>query len=188
MTAHRSAGAATVPGTPRRAVITRRSRGSCSKRARSPVRISGTRRRTWQKASAILWALGVAVVVVGWLAMRGGQGSAILLVVAAILIVTLFLFASLTVEVTDTEVRLSFGAGVIQKSFQIDEIRDVRVVKNAWYYGWGIHMTPHGWLFNVAGSEAVELTFDSGTKVRIGSDEPSRLMAAIRLAMADTSA
>jgi hypothetical protein len=45
-------------------------------------------------------------------------------------------------------------------------------------------MTPHGWLFNVAGSEAVELRFDSGTKVRIGSDEPSQLMAAIRSAMA----
>jgi hypothetical protein len=39
-------------------------------------------------------------------------------------------------------------------------------------------------LFNVAGSGAVELAFDSGTKVRIGSDEPSRLLAAIRLAMA----
>jgi hypothetical protein len=39
-------------------------------------------------------------------------------------------------------------------------------------------------LFNVAGREGVELVFDSDTKVRIGSDEPSRLMAAIRLAMA----
>jgi hypothetical protein len=107
-----------------------------------------------------------------------------MLVVASILLVTLILFASLTVEVTDAEVRLSFGPGVIRKSFQVDEIRDVRVVQNPWHYGWGIHMTPHGWLFNVAGPGAVELTFDSDTKVRIGSDEPSRLMAAIRLAMA----
>jgi hypothetical protein len=81
-------------------------------------------------------------------------------------------------------VRLSFGPGVIRKSFEVDEIRDVHVVRNPWYYGWGIHMTPHGWLFNVAGREGVELVFDSDTKVRIGSDEPSRLMAAIRLAMA----
>jgi hypothetical protein len=140
--------------------------------------------RHTQKASAIRWMLGVAVAILGWLAIRGGEGSAVMLLVAAILLVTLILFASLTVEVTDTEVRLSFGLGVIRKSFQVDEIRDVSVVKNPWYYGWGIHMTPHGWLFNVAGPDAVELTFDSGNKVRIGSDEPSRLMAAVRLAMA----
>ena len=140
--------------------------------------------RHTQKASAIRWLLGGAVAILGWLAIRGGGGGAVMLVVAAILLVMLFLFASLTIEVTDAEVRLFFGSGVIRKSFQVDEIRDVRAVRNPWYYGWGIHMTPHGWLFNVAGSEAVELRFDSGTKVRIGSDEPSQLMAAIRSAMA----
>ncbi|MGE0157770.1 MAG: hypothetical protein AB7T31_00085 [Gemmatimonadales bacterium] len=146
------------------------------------------RYRHTQKASGMLWVFGIAVAVVGGLATRGGEGSAILFVVAAILVATLFLFSSLTVEVTDAEVCLAFGVGVVTKRFQVDEIRDVRVVRNPWYYGWGIHMTPHGWLFNVAGSEAVEIAFDSGTKVRIGSDEPSRLMAAIRLAMAETSA
>lgn len=140
--------------------------------------------RHTQNATAIQWAFAIGAVVVGWLAMRGGASGGILLVVAAILFVTVFLFASLTVEVTDAEVRFWFGSGLIRRSYQVDEIRDVRVVSNPWYYGWGIHMTPHGWLYNVAGSQAVELTFDSGSKVRIGSDEPSRLMAAIRLAMA----
>ena len=139
--------------------------------------------RHTQKASAIQWFLGIAAAALGWFAMRGGAGSAVMLVVAAILVVTIFLFASLTVEVTDAEVRFWFGGGLIRKSYPIHEIRDVSVVTNPWYYGLGIHMTPHGWLFNVAGSGAVELAFDSGTKVRIGSDEPSRLMAAIRLAM-----
>jgi hypothetical protein len=140
--------------------------------------------RHTQRATAIQWAFGIAAVVVGLLAMRGGAGSGVLLVVAAILFVTVFVFASLTVEVTDAEVRFWFGSGLIRRSYQIDEIQDVRVVTNPWYYGWGIHMTPDGWLYNVGGSGAVELTFDSGSKVRIGSDEPSRLMAAIRLAMA----
>jgi hypothetical protein len=140
--------------------------------------------RHTQKASAIRWLLGGAVAILGWLSIRGGGSGAVMLVVAAILLVMLFLFASLTIEVTDAEVRLFFGSGLINKSFQVDEIREVRAVRNPWYYGWGIHMTPHGWLFNVAGSEAVELRFDSGNKVRIGSDEPSRLMTAIRSAMA----
>ena len=140
--------------------------------------------RHTQKATALQWSFGVAAAVLGWLAMRGGAGGAVMFVVAAILIVTVFVFASLTVEVTDEELRLGFGSGLIRRSFQVDEIRDVRVVRNPWYYGWGIHMTPHGWLFNVAGPHAVEVTFDSGSKVRIGSDEPSRLMAAIRSATA----
>jgi hypothetical protein len=131
----------------------------------------------------ILWALGAAVVVVGWLATRSGEGRLVMMVVAAILIVAIFLFSSLTVEVDETELRLSFGPGVIRKTFLVGEIRDGRIVTNPWYYGWGIHMTPHGWLFNVAGFEAVELTFDSGRKVRIGSDEPNRLLAAIHRAM-----
>ena len=119
--------------------------------------------RHTQKASATRWLLGGAVAILGWLAIRAGGGGAVMLVVAAILLVMLFLFASLTIEVTDAEVRLFFGKGVINKSFQVDEIRDVRAVRNPWYYGWGIHMTPHGWLYNVGGSAAVELTFDSGS-------------------------
>jgi hypothetical protein len=139
-----------------------------------------------QKASAILWVLGTAVLVIGVLATRLGEARYSLLLVAAILVVTIVVFSSLTVEVTDTHVRLFFGPGVIRKSFLVTEIRDVRIVTNAWYYGWGIHihMTPHGWLYNVAGFDAVELTLDSGGRVRIGSDEPHRLKDAVHRAMA----
>ena len=57
--------------------------------------------RHTQRATAIQWAFGIAAVVVGLLAMRGGAGSGVLLVVVLILFVTVFVFASLTVEVTD---------------------------------------------------------------------------------------
>jgi len=132
----------------------------------------------------MLWVLGAAVLVMGLVATRSGEGRFIMLLVAAILVVTIVVFSSLTVEVTDMHVRLFFGPGVIRKSFLVAEIREVRIVTNAWYYGWGIHMTPHGWLFNIAGFGAVELTFDSGRKVRIGSDEPHRLKDAVQRAMA----
>ena len=39
---------------------------------------------------------------------------------------------------------------------------------------------PDGWLFKVSGLHAVEINLRSGTKYRIGTDEPKRLTAAIR--------
>ncbi|MDY7014940.1 MAG: hypothetical protein SVX43_15355 [Cyanobacteriota bacterium] len=55
-------------------------------------------------------------------------------------------------------------------------------VKNPWYYGWGIRLTPRGWLFNVSGLDAVEISLNSGRHFRIGTDRPRELERAIRRA------
>jgi hypothetical protein len=54
------------------------------------------------------------------------------------------------------------------------------VVKNPWYYGWGIHLTPSGWLYNVSGFWAVELQMKNGKKYRIGTDDPEGLVQVIQ--------
>ena len=95
--------------------------------------------------------------------------------VFAILLVTMLLFHSLTVEVDHQELHLIFGIGLFRKRFELKEIREVKPVRNHWYYGWGIRMTPHGWLYNVAGLGAVEITMTNGNKYRIGTDEPEKL-------------
>jgi len=59
-------------------------------------------------------------------------------------------------------------------------------VHNHWYYGRGIKLTPHGWLFNVSGFDAVEIQLKNGRKYRIGTDEPDALLAAIESAALDT--
>jgi len=58
-------------------------------------------------------------------------------------------------------------------------IRTCIVVRNRWWYGWGIRWTPRGWLYNVSGLAAVELTLTDGRRLRIGIDEPERLCEAI---------
>ena len=98
----------------------------------------------------------------------------------SILIICLFLFYSLHVEITEGVILCRFGIGLIRKRFNLAEIVDVQSVINKWYYGFGIRLTPHGWLFNVSGLMAVEITLSSGRKYRIGTDEPDRLAAAIR--------
>jgi len=89
-------------------------------------------------------------------------------------------FCCLTVEIAGDELVCRFGPGLIRKRFALCEIRDVKEVKNPWYYGWGIRLTPHGWLFNVSGLDAVEIELASGRTFRVGTDRPGELADAIR--------
>lgn len=93
------------------------------------------------------------------------------------------LFYNLTVEIDETQLRFRFGVGLIRKRILLAEIVAVEPVRNSWLYGWGIHRTPHGWLYNVSGWEAVEITLASGKRLRLGTDEPRRLAQALRAAM-----
>lgn len=108
-----------------------------------------------------------------------GVGLTTIALVMAALVV---FFWSLTVEVTDEHLRLWFGPGLIRKTFSAREIRAARQVRNKWYYGWGIRLTPHGWLFSVTGLDAVEIELTSGRSYRIGTDDPVGLLAAVRRA------
>ncbi|MFH1253014.1 MAG: hypothetical protein V1664_01635 [Candidatus Uhrbacteria bacterium] len=58
-------------------------------------------------------------------------------------------------------------------------IKTTKAVRNSWYCGWGIRLTSHGWLFNVSGLSAVEITMKNGRSYRIGTDEPEKLTAVI---------
>ena len=93
------------------------------------------------------------------------------------------LFATLTVRVDEDSVRIWFGPGVIRKRFPMKEIASCQMVSNPWYYGWGIRLIPHGWLYNVSGFLSIELQMKTGRKYRIGTDEPELLEIAIRRAL-----
>ncbi len=93
----------------------------------------------------------------------------------ALMTVFLALFFSLTVEIDATHLSFRFGIGLIRKRIPLAEIAEVKPVRNTWMHGWGIHRTPHGWLYNVSGWEAVEITLASGERFRLGTDEPRRL-------------
>ena len=133
-----------------------------------------------QRATVLHVAFGVGLAIsMGAFLMapesRMGAGAA-----AAVLALCAFLFHALTVEVSRNEVVAAFGPGVIRKRWRIDDIDEVRPVQNPWYYGWGIRLIPHGWMFNVSGLEAVEMQLKNGKKFRIGTDDPQGLTEAIR--------
>ena len=103
--------------------------------------------------------------------------------VMVIIAAALVLFGSLTVVIWEEELEIRFGPGLIRRRFSLNEIESCKVVKNHWYYGWGIRLTPHGVLYNVSGFYAVEIRLRTGKQYRIGTNVPQELEVAINQAI-----
>jgi hypothetical protein len=127
----------------------------------------------------LIIALGAAALMIGNLILATNF-SIMAILLLAFMLLCLLLFATLTVEVNAQEINIQFGIGVIRKRFALKDVQNYRTVKNPWYYGWGIHLIPDGWLYNVSGWEAIELQMKNGHKYRIGTDDPQGFMDAIR--------
>jgi hypothetical protein len=108
------------------------------------------------------------------------QDKPALLVLAALLALLAFVFSSLTIEVTREELIWFFGPGLWRYRLKRTEIACANAARNPWSWGWGIHLTPRGWLYNVAGLGAVEIARTDGRLFRLGSDEPEALARALQ--------
>jgi len=101
-------------------------------------------------------------------------------IVLIVIGIVLSQFYSLTVTISETHLEVRFGRGLIRKKFRLQDIKSCQAVRNSWYYGWGIRLTPHGWLYNVSGLSALEIELNNGKTYRIGTDVPSELERAIQ--------
>lgn len=108
----------------------------------------------------------------------------IVLLVSAILLITLLLMPSLSVQVDEEQLECAFGFGLIHRTIPLSQIEVAEAVTNRWYWGWGIRITPRGWLWNVSGLEAVELTYQNGKHFRIGTDDARGLSEVLQRAIA----
>lgn len=98
-----------------------------------------------------------------------------------LILLALASFMLLKVTVNEKVMEIKFGYGIIQKKFLLKGIKSAKIVKNRWYYGWGIRLLiwPTVWIYNVSGLDAVEITMKNGKRYRIGTDEPKKLERAI---------
>lgn len=128
---------------------------------------------------------GQVVLILGLLAVLGRTPLVIGLLLGMLVLMLLLgvTFGTLTIDVNPRRVRGWFGPGWIWREIPVDQISRVSVVENRWYWGWGIRRTPHGWMFNIDGLEAVELELSNGKKFRFGSEEPQTLAIAIKKAL-----
>ncbi|MFH1233332.1 MAG: hypothetical protein V1649_01615 [Patescibacteria group bacterium] len=97
--------------------------------------------------------------------------------------ISLILFSALTVIIDEDNLKIFFGFKIIHKKFSLKNIESCQIVKNPWYYGWGIRLIPNGWLYNVSGFEAIEIKMKNGKKYRIGTDVPNDFEKAIKEAI-----
>lgn len=119
-------------------------------------------------------ALGVLFAV--QLARGASRGLLVGLVVVLLVGV---LFGALTIEVSRERLSFRFGPGGWGKSLALRDVADVAPARSRWLEGIGIRVTGRGMLYNVAVGSAVEITLRSGTRFRLGTDEPERLARAI---------
>lgn len=140
------------------------------------------RYRHTQTGWVTLTGMAAGVVIVG-VALVNADENRIALAVLVLLVTAMVAYSSLTVTLTDDTLEMRFGPGLIRRRYRLADVKSSRVVRNRFYYGWGTRLTPHGWLYNVSGLDAVEVQFKTGRKVRIGTDEPQALDTAIREAV-----
>jgi len=103
------------------------------------------------------------------------------IVIMLFIVLLLGSFSTLNVTIDNDYLKIKFGWGIFRKKFLRKHITSAKPVKNHWYYGWGIrYWVPRKmWIFNVSGFDAVEIEV-KGRFYRIGTDEPEKLVQAIR--------
>ena len=136
-----------------------------------------TRYEHTQIGHVIIWSLLAIILIVNG-GLIGHHGPPV--VVSVILLVCLVLFYKLRITIEDETLCVSFGLGIIRKKVRLAEIVGCEPIRIRWWYGWGIHLTPYGCLYNVSGFDAVAITLRDGRKFALGTDDLHGLTARIR--------
>lgn len=111
--------------------------------------------------------------------------TGVFLVINLIIFLIYLLFYGLTINLTPDLIEVSFGIGLISRRIQLVQIKTLEIVKNPWYYGWGIRFIPQGMLYNISRSDGIELTFNHTNRVvRIGTKDPMNLKQEIEKRLA----
>jgi hypothetical protein len=135
-----------------------------------------TRYEHTQIGHVIVWSLLAIILIAsgGLISHHAAPG-----IISIILLVCLVLFYRLKITIEDETLCASFGPGIIRKRVRLAEIVRCEPIRIRWWYGWGIHMTPFGWLYNVSGFDAVAITLRDGRKIALGTNDPHGLTTAI---------
>jgi hypothetical protein len=93
---------------------------------------------------------------------------------------TLLLMGRLCIEVDSQELRWFFGwFGWPGGRVRLADITRVEMAAMRWSEGWGIRRTREGMLYNLSGRQTVSIVCGNGEHLRLGSQDPARLIAAI---------
>src|SRR5262249_4675106 len=132
--------------------------------AADPKQTSVRRYEHTQIGYAIICAV-LAVILIASGTLIGSSPRPGTVVVSIILLVCLVLFYRLKITIEGQTLCASFGPGIIRKRVRLADIIGCEPIRIRWWYGWGIHLTPYGWLYNVSGFDAVAISLRDGRKI-----------------------
>ncbi len=94
-------------------------------------------------------------------------------------VVGTLLIMRLTVRVTPEEIEIRY-VPFVDRHIAIAEIAGFEPrTYNPILAGYGIHVTPYGWVYNVSGREGVALSLTNGKRLLIGTQRQQELVAAL---------
>src|SRR5580765_1980730 len=128
----------------------------------------------------IIYAIGLPALIILAVIVFSPATRPALFLPLVVLILSALLFWKLTIKIDNETLRASFGLGLIHKTVPIANIVACEPIRIRWWWGWGIHLTPYGWLYNVSGWDAVVITLRNGRRFCLGTDEPEALLKAIQ--------
>ncbi|MEJ2151424.1 MAG: hypothetical protein P8Y29_00395 [Gemmatimonadota bacterium] len=138
-----------------------------------------------QTGWVIIGSVIVGLVVTLWwllaVSEHWGPDIVVAATLTALFLFLLFVFRAMTIEVDSAELRWWFGGRFWTHNVAIDKILAVVIVRTRFWHGWGIHRVSGGWLYNVSGRSVVEVHLRGGKLLRLGTDEPERLLCVLRL-------
>jgi hypothetical protein len=129
-----------------------------------------------------LLVLGAFFIITGIMAVlmkpEDGVVDFVLIMVMITLGICLLTFYKLTIIIDDINLSFKLGIGLFSRKYKLSDIKECRAVKNNPLTGIGIRLYSKGWLYNVSGLGAIELTFSNkASRVRIGTDRPEEVAA-----------
>jgi hypothetical protein len=141
-----------------------------------PYRHTQTNRKTW------LLFVPIAIAVVGFVLVAAREPGPPVWLLGVVLVLTAVLtviFSVMRVEVTDRELSVGFGLGMMRRRIPRTEIVRVERTSIPWWYGTGIKLGPKRTTYLVASGPAVAIELNSGRIVQIGTDDADALLAAL---------
>ena len=100
---------------------------------------------------------------------------------AAGMLLLALMFKTLTVRDEGDSLRIQFGPlPIFGRSILFANIDSVEQGRTSILDGFGIHLNRGGWVWNLWGFDCVELTLKKGRRMRIGTDDPTGLVAFLK--------
>jgi hypothetical protein len=136
-----------------------------------------------------LWAVVISVAVLPALVLlpplrklptHGSPEVAIAVAIGTLaLVLGTLLVMRLTVRVTPEEIEIRY-VPFVDRHISIADIAGFEPrTYNPILAGYGIHITPYGWVYNVSGREGVALTLTNGKRLLIGTQRQQELVSAL---------